>query len=671
LPGSTASTALGPATPSVAPGGPPAGLKADGVPPLDGLHLQTVQAYGAVSGHHFLAWHPVLPEMLVAHRRPDGNHHQLYRLRGPMNGPAALEPLTLGDDAVVDAAYEPQQGQYILVTRAGHPGSSEATQILRLNPQTRAAVQITRNDERHTLLGWVKAPPPALGALALVATLPMDHTALAGTRSAVTTHLWLVDPLAPPQTDAARRLLVELPGAGWHHARVSPDSKQLAITEYLAATETQVWLIDLATGRRTPLLLSSDRPARRASYQVMGWSADGTRLLLNSNHAGEFMGPAVLDIGSRKLTAPGGATEADTLITSISADGRTAAVSVNHAGQLTLQMLDLQSGALAMPPASISLPGSLKQVAFHPRRNELAVSMQGTHMPPHIWVLATPQGPAQPWTVPASTPGLRLQDIPNPRMVHWTSFDGRRLSGRLHLPAARFAGPRPVLLWLQAEPDAQHPLAWNGRLNALIETLGMAVLQPHVRGSSGYGKTFSALDDGRRREDTLKDIRSALDWVATQPGLDARKVVVMGESYGGYLALAASAHLGERIAGAVSMAGITNFVSHLQTTESYSRDLKRAEYGDESEAFTHAFLQRISPLAQLDQIKRPLLLAQGRLDPRVPWQESQHVVHSLRERGVPVWHLLADNEGHGFARRENLDYFYAALLAFVQRTLQP
>lgn len=652
-------------------GAPPAGLRADGVPLLDSLQLQAVQRYGAVSGHHFLGWHPVLPEMLVAHRKPDGSHKQLYRLRGPMTGSAALEPLTAGDYAVLDAAYEPHQGQYILLTRAGPPGSSEATQILRLNPQTRATVQITHNHERHTLLGWVKAPPPALGALALVASLPMDHTALAGTRSAVTTHLWLVDPLAPPQTDAARRLLVELPGAGWHNARVSPDGKQLAISEYLSATEAQVWLIDLATGRRTPLLLSSDRPARRASYQVMGWSADSSRLLLNSNHAGEFIGPATLEIGSRKLTLVGGSIEADTLITSISADGSTAAVRFNQHSQSTLRFVDLQSGAWVMPAALNSPPGSLNQAVFHPQRNDLAVTTDGTQGPPQIWVLAKPQDPAQPWTTPAGTQSLRLQDIVAARSVRWASFDGRTLSGLLTLPAASFAGPRPVLLWLQAKPDAPHQPSWNGRLNALIETQGMAVLQPHLRGSSGFGKTFSALDDGRRREDTLKDIASALDWVATQPALDARKVIVMGESYGGYLALAASAQLGQRIAGAVSLAGISNFVSYLETTESYHRDLKRAEYGDEREAFTRAFLQRISPLAQLDQIKRPLLLAQGQLDPRVPWHESQYIANSLRERGVPVWHLLADNEGHGFAHRANLDYFYATVLAFVQQTLQP
>lgn len=197
----------------------------------------------------------------------------------------------------------------------------------------------------------------------------------------------------------------------------------------------------------------------------------------------------------------------------------------------------------------------------------------------------------------------------------------------------------------------------------------MAVLEPNVRGSGGYGKTFLALDNGRLREDSVRDMGSALDWVATRPELDASRVLVVGGSHGGYMALAASVRLADRIAGAVSVVGISHFVSFLENTESYRRDLRRAEYGDERDPAMRAFLESISPLNQAGQMRQPLFVVQGRNDPRVPWTESEQIVRRLQSQGTPVWYLLASNEGLGFARRENADFYFAALARFVEMTL--
>jgi dipeptidyl aminopeptidase/acylaminoacyl peptidase len=266
---------------------------------------------------------------------------------------------------------------------------------------------------------------------------------------------------------------------------------------------------------------------------------------------------------------------------------------------------------------------------------------------------------------------LRLQDIPDQRIVRWTSFDGRAISGVFSPPAARFSGPRPVLMLMHGGPEAQARQGWRGRFNYLTQELGVAILEPNVRGSSGYGKTFLTLDDGRRREDSVKDMASAIDWIATQPQLDARRVLVAGGSYGGYMALAASTHLADRIAGASATVGISNFVTFLQNTETYRRDLRRVEYGDERDPAMRDFLLSISPLTHVDRITRPLMVAQGRNDPRVPWTESEQIVRSLQSRGTPVWYLLADNEGHGFARRENAEFQFAALVQFIEQTLRP
>jgi dipeptidyl aminopeptidase/acylaminoacyl peptidase len=192
-----------------------------------------------------------------------------------------------------------------------------------------------------------------------------------------------------------------------------------------------------------------------------------------------------------------------------------------------------------------------------------------------------------------------------------------------------------------------------------------------VRGSSGFGKSFIALDDGMKREDSVKDIGTLLDWVATQPQLDASKVIITGGSYGGYMSLAVSTNYADRITASIDVVGISNFVTFLQNTESYRRDLRRVEYGDEREPAMREFLEKISPLTNASRITKPLFVVQGKNDPRVPYTEAEQIVAKARANGTPVWYLRAENEGHGFARKENADYQFYATVLFLQKTLGP
>jgi dipeptidyl aminopeptidase/acylaminoacyl peptidase len=208
-----------------------------------------------------------------------------------------------------------------------------------------------------------------------------------------------------------------------------------------------------------------------------------------------------------------------------------------------------------------------------------------------------------------------------------------------------------------------------GRWNYFVDDLGIAIIEPNVRGSTGYGKSFVALDDGVRREDSVKDIGALLDWIAQQPDLDSKRVVVEGGSYGGYLSLAVATLYADRIAGAIDTAGIANFVTFLTNTESYRRDLRRVEYGDERDPAMRDFLTKISPVNNADRIRKPLFVVQGKNDPRVPYTEAEQIVAAARKNGVPVWYLLADNEGHGFARRVNVDFLYYAMIMFLESTI--
>jgi dipeptidyl aminopeptidase/acylaminoacyl peptidase len=195
------------------------------------------------------------------------------------------------------------------------------------------------------------------------------------------------------------------------------------------------------------------------------------------------------------------------------------------------------------------------------------------------------------------------------------------------------------------------------------------MIYPNVRGSEGFGKTFLKLDDGMKREDSVKDIGALLDWIKDQPDLDASRVMITGGSYGGYMTFASSVHFADRIASSVAVVGISNFVTFLERTESYRRDLRRVEYGDERDPAMRAFLESISPLNSVEKITKPLFVVAGLNDPRVPYTEAEQIVATLKKQHTPVWFLMAKDEGHGFAKKPNADYQFYATVEFTKQTL--
>jgi dipeptidyl aminopeptidase/acylaminoacyl peptidase len=272
------------------------------------------------------------------------------------------------------------------------------------------------------------------------------------------------------------------------------------------------------------------------------------------------------------------------------------------------------------------------------------------------------------WTN-GNNPALNTSGFVEPLLVQWKSFDGREISGFLYQPPASFTGKRPVVVAIHGGPEAQAQAGFIGSYNYYVNELGIAVIFPNVRGSSGFGKTFLKLDNGKLREDSVKDIGALLDWIAAQPGLDAQKVLVRGGSYGGYMAYAVATNYSDRIAGTISIVGISNFVTFLERTESYRRDLRRAEYGDERDPAMRAFHEGIAPLNRAERIRRPLFAIAGRNDPRVPWTESEQIVATIRKSETPVWYLVANDEGHGFAKKDNNDWLLAACVEFTKAVL--
>jgi dipeptidyl aminopeptidase/acylaminoacyl peptidase len=320
--------------------------------------------------------------------------------------------------------------------------------------------------------------------------------------------------------------------------------------------------------------------------------------------------------------------------------------------------------------------GLIYHMKFHPDNRQLALTLNTAQTPSDVFVLnlgrrALDAKSLTRWTY-SEVGGLDTRSFIEPELVHFPTFDlngekPRNVPAFVYRP--RSDGPHPVIIFVHGGPEGQYRPSFNSVFQMWVGELGAAVIAPNIRGSTGYDSEYVSLDDGFRREDAVKDIGALLDWIASQPGLDENRVAIYGGSYGGYIVLASAVHYSDRLRAGVDVVGISNFVSFLETTEDYRRDLRRHEYGDESDPEIRAFLERISPLNNADRIDIPLLVTQGQNDPRVAASESEQIVKALRERGRPVWYIKALNEGHGFERKENLDIHQQATIMFLQRYL--
>lgn len=627
-------------------------LVLQGIPPVPASLAEAVAKYTDFRGHAFVDWHPKKREMLVAHRPAGASTVQLFRIGAPLAEP---EQLTDFAEPVRVASWEPLRGEYIVFERSN--GGDEADQLYRLDLDTRQVTLLTDPQERHDMQGWLHR-----SSALLVMSSPLDRSAAGGSRTQVSQVLSLIDPARPTQ----QRRIAELPGSGWFVGGVSWDDRQVALTKYISATESQLWLMALETGKLTRHL-PAPGSKERGAFLTGGFRRDDRGLWLLSDRGGEFLQLSFYELASRRLRPVTRHIPWDVGGGSASDDGRLLALQANVEGRDELRLFDARSFKELRLPA---LPaGSVGSAEFHRTLPELAFSVNGAKGPSQVWSLAPGSGRLEQWTRAQAPAGADPERFAVQQIVRWKSFDGRSISGLLSLPPERFDGRRPVLIDIHGGPEAQARFGFLDRSNYFLEELGIAVIKPNVRGSSGYGKTFLALDNGLKREDAVRDIGALLDWIATQPRLDASRVVVSGGSYGGYMSLAVAATYPERIAGAIDVVGISSIVSFLRRTESYRRDLRRAEYGDERDDAMRAFLERISPLANAPKIVKPLFVVQGRNDPRVPWTEAEQIVAKVRENGTPVWYLRAENEGHGFARKENADFQFYATLLFLQQTL--
>jgi dipeptidyl aminopeptidase/acylaminoacyl peptidase len=591
-------------------------------------------------------WHPVRREILVGKRA--GNATQVHLLTTPLG---ELKQLTNFPDPVGGGSWQPTEGKYFLFFKA--TGGNEISQLHRYDADTGTVTRLTTDDKMRIGGGpWTNA-----GDRYVYTSVP---TGGGTTSETIKTEFYIIDPMDP--TSAKR--LASFDGVGWAAFDFSPDDKKLLVERFLSANESYLYLYDIATGEKT--LLTPQEGTEKVAYGGAEFSKDGKGIYLTTDKGSEFQRLMYMDLATRTMTPLTAHINWDLDGFELSDDGKLLAFTTNENGFSKLHIMDTATRKeIALP----KLPaGQVGGFDWHKKTGELGFNVSSFQSIADVYSLDPKSGKVTHWAK-TELNGFPTTGLREPELIKWKSFDGREITGFIYKPPTSFKGKRPVIINIHGGPEGQARPGPQGRGSYYINDLGVAIIYPNVRGSSGFGKTFLTLDNGFKRLDSVKDIGALLDWIATQPDLDKDRIMVTGGSYGGYMTLATAVEYNDKIKAALDVVGPSNFVTFLKNTETYRRDLRRAEYGDERDPKMHEFLTNTAPLTNAHKIKKPLFVVQGKNDPRVPYTESEQMLAAVKKNGTPVWFLMANDEGHGFAKKNNADYLYYSTILFIKEHL--
>lgn len=611
-------------------------LVVDGIPPISMRVAEAVGRYTEFRSAALTDWHPTRREILIATRFADVN--QVHAVRFPGGD---RRQITFFPDRVLAARYQPATGAYLVLQR--DVGGSEFNQLYRFNPVTGEATLITDGKSKNDLGPW-----------------STDGTRIAyrsTRRNGTDTDIYTMDP-TNPTTD---RRVLEVQGGGWAPLDWSPDDKSLLVSEYHSVNESALWLVDLVTGSKRRLT-----PPGVVAYGGGEFSPDGKVIYATSDEGSEFSRLIAIDVATGVAHVVSHEPKWDIDELALSRDGKTLAYVTNEDGISVLHVMDPKTGeSRRVANVPVGVIGGLR---WHRDNHDLGFTVSSAQSPTDVYSLDVATGKIDRWTE-SETGGIDPKTFVAPKLIHWKGTDGLVLSGFLYQPAAKFSGKRPVIIDIHGGPEGQSRPGFLGRLNYFINEQGVAIVFPNIRGSTGYGKTFVAADNGAKRADAYHDIGTLFGWIATQPDLDASRVMVTGGSYGGHMTLVTATLYADKITCALDVVGMSNLATFLEHTESYRRDLRRVEYGDERDSTVRQFMEAMAPLNHADKITKPLFVVSGANDPRVPKSEADQIVGAVRQHGTPVWYLVGLDEGHGFAKKKNQDYQQYATVAFVQQYL--
>jgi dipeptidyl aminopeptidase/acylaminoacyl peptidase len=632
----------------------PGAISVEGVPAIPAPLAAEIKRYQEIRSASFVGWNPRGGAMLIATR--PGNLYQLHEVREPGTAPREL---TAGDEPVRSGLH--LRDGTLVFSRAR--GGDENYQLFRLGQDGAAEALLTDGTSRH-LLG---EPHPDGRRIAMTSTR----------RNGRDEDLYLLDALAGGEPE----LLLEVEHETWSVDDWSPDGSRAILRRYISHNESYAVIFELE-GRKMvelPAETGGGRSRKQGrdsiSRRFYRFGREARSIFFASDARGEFRELARLELATGDTIWLSGDLPWDVEGFAISPDRRRAAFSVNAEGFSRLYLLE-ELDAEKPGRREIELPPCIIEgLEFDGEGKRLGFTLGRPSAPAEAHSIEVDSGKLSRWTS-SERAGFEEADFVEPRLFRFRSFDGREVPSFAYLPPAsrRPAGGKlPVIILIHGGPEGQSRPWFSNIIQYYLRELGAAVLTPNVRGSTGYGKTYSLLDNGPRREDSVRDIGALLDWIvragAKEDGLDPGRVAVIGGSYGGYMVLASLIHFGEKLRAGVSAVGISDFITFLENTSAYRRDLRRAEYGDERDPEMRRIFERISPARRIHELRSALLLIHGANDPRVPFSETLQVIDRARSSGQPVWTVYASNEGHGFTRRENLDYQQAATALFLRRFL--
>ena len=573
-----------------------------------------------------------------------GSVNALHRIDMPMG---ARKQQTFYLEPVGQVKRRPGSEQLAFTRDAG---GSEFAQVFLFEPESGETVMLTDGESRNGGIVWDRRG---------------ERFAFQSTRrNGASNDIWIASPDAAGEPEIA----VEASnGRLWIPSEFSRNGSRLLALSYVSVTDSRAAVVDLDSGAVT--ILAGGQGKESVNLPI-AFDDDGEGFWMITDQGSEFNQLAwqSLTAGSKPevVTASIPWNISDVVI---SHDRTRMAFVANENGNSRVYLMDPATREYRVVD---KIPTGLAYgLLFSPDDRQLGMTLNAAQAPSDAYSLKLGRDPLRfgrlvRWTE-SEVGGLDASRFVVPELVQYPTFDGREIPAWIHKP--REGGPHPVIIRIHGGPEGQARPVFSATYQLWVARLGAAVIQPNVRGSTGYGKTYVSLDDGFRREDAVRDIGALLDWIETQPDLDANRVVVYGGSYGGYMALASAVHYSDRLQGVIDNVGISNFVSFLENTQDYRRDRRRQEYGDERDPEMRAHLERISPLNNVSRISVPLFIIQGQNDPRVPVTEATQMVEALREQGGSVWYMNALNEGHGYRKRENRDPMQQAMMMFLEKHL--
>ncbi len=616
-------------------------LVTENVPEVPADVRERLRQYQNVRGAGFADWTPDSENLLI--RTRFGDTSQFHLVEAPLG---MRRQLTFYDEPVSGGDFAPPGGPDGFLFRKD-TGGDETFRLHFFDAETSEVRVLSDEGVRIESYGWSHDGSMMMWVEA------SNETA---TRKVM---------VAPSDDPSDGRQIFEGEGY-WFPVEVSKDNSKVILFNYVSITDNSLHLLDMESGEVTEIN-PSDEPI--AYNGPIALSNDAKTLFFSSDEDSEFTRLVRYDLESGEKTVLTPDIDWNVQGGEMSPDGRLLAFTTNEGGLSKLYIRRVRNNRdLPVPDLPTGIIGG---VSFSPDSEKVAFVLNGASMPSDVWVYDIGARDLTRWTQ-GEVGGLDTNAFIEPELIQYPTFDEvdgepRQIPAFVYKPAGE--GPHPVLVSIHGGPESQYRPGFSSTYQYWLNELGIAVIAPNVRGSSGYGKTYVQLDNGMKREESVKDIGALLDWIATQNDLDADRVVVYGGSYGGYMVLASMVDYADRLAGGIDIVGISNFVTFLENTSEYRRDARRAEYGDERDPEMRAYLEEISPNNNVEKITSPLFIIQGANDPRVPLSESEQMLEAVKKNGGVVWYLMAKDEGHGFRKKSNRDYLSESVSLFLEDIL--